>query len=162
MKISYTKSNILRGAIIYSAGDIIASLLLDEFMWIRFFGMVFIGATVYAFEIPNYFHWIDIKTKTLSGTSKTLAKTALAILYFNPIWIARHLFFIKLFSGDLQGITNNLFLIAMWSFLVNIPISFVANYIIQNKLHLKWRFLASAIFSGLMAIYYAFSENIFN
>ncbi len=162
MKISYTKSNILRGAIIYSAGDTIASLLLDEFMWSRFFGMIFIGATVYAFEIPNYFHWIDKKTKTLSGILKTLTKTALAILYFNPIWIARHLFFIKLFSGHLQDISTNLLIVAFWSFLVNIPISFVANYIIQNKFHLKWRFLASAIFSGLMAIYYAFSENIFN
>ena len=99
MKISYTKSNILRGAIIYSAGDTIASLLLGEFVWSRLLGMVFIGATVYAFEIPNYFHWIDKKTVNQSGISKTLRKTALAILYFNPIWIARHLFFIKLFSG---------------------------------------------------------------
>ena len=162
MKISYTKSNIIRGAIIYSVGDTIASLLLDEFVWSRLLGMIFIGATVYAFEIPNYFNWIDKKTTNQSGISKTLSKTALAILYFNPIWIARHLFFIKLFSGHLQEISTNLFIIAFWSFLVNIPISFVANYIIQNKFHFKWRFMASAIFSGLMAIYYAFSENIFN
>ncbi len=162
MKISYTKSNIIRGAIIYSVGDTIASLLLDEFVWSRLLGMIFIGATVYAFEIPNYFNWIDKKTINQSGISKTLSKTALAILYFNPIWIARHLFFIKLFSVHIQEINTNLFIIAFWSFLVNIPISFVANYIIQNKFHLKWRFVASAIFSGLMAIYYAFSENIFN
>ncbi len=131
-------------------------------MWSRLIGMLFIGATVYAFEIPNYFYWIEKKTINLSGISKTLAKTALAILYFNPLWITRHLFFIKLFSGNLQEVSNNLLIIALWSFLVNIPISFIANYIIQNKFKIKWRFIASAIFSGLMAIYYAFSENIFN
>lgn len=158
----YNKKNIINGALIYSAGDTIASFLLDEFMWSRLIGMLFIGATVYAFEIPNYFYWIEKKTINLSGISKTLAKTALAILYFNPLWIARHLFFIKLFSGNLQEVSNNILIIALWSFLVNIPISFIANYIIQNKFKIKWRFIASAIFSGLMAIYYAFSENIFN
>lgn len=158
----YNKKNIINGALIYSAGDTIASFLLDEFMWSRLIGMLFIGATVYAFEIPNYFYWIEKKTINLSGISKTLAKTALAILYFNPLWIARHLFFIKIFSGNLQEVSNNILIIALWSFLVNIPISFIANYIIQNKFKIKWRFIASAIFSGLMAIYYAFSENIFN
>ncbi len=158
----YNKKNIINGALIYSAGDTIASFLLDEFMWSRLIGMLFIGATVYAFEIPNYFYWIEKKTINLSGISKTLAKTALAILYFNPLWITRHLFFIKLFSGNLQEVSNNILIIALWSFLVNIPISFIANYIIQNKFKIKWRFIASAIFSGLMAIYYAFSENIFN
>ena len=158
----YNKKNIINGALIYSAGDTIASFLLDEFMWSRLIGMLFIGATVYAFEIPNYFYWIEKKTINLSGISKTLAKTTLAILYFNPLWIARHLFFIKIFSGNLQEVSNNILIIALWSFLVNIPISFIANYIIQNKFKIKWRFIASAIFSGLMAIYYAFSENIFN
>jgi len=123
--------------------------------------MVLIGATLYAFEIPNYFNWIVKKTTKLSGVRLTLTKTVLAIAFFNPLWIARHLFFIKLFSGNLNGINMNLLEIAFWSFLVNIPISFIANFIIQNKIHLKWRFLASAIFSALMAIYYALSETIF-
>ena len=123
--------------------------------------MVLIGATLYAFEIPNYFNWIVKKTTKLSGVKLTLTKTVLAIAYFNPLWIVRHLFFIKLFSGNLNGINMNLLEIAFWSFLVNIPISFIANFIIQNKIHLNWRFLASAIFSALMAIYYALSETIF-
>ena len=123
--------------------------------------MILIGATLYAFEIPNYFNWIVKKTTKLSGVRLTLTKTVLAIAYFNPLWIARHLFFIKLFSGNLNGINMNLLEIAFWSFLVNIPISFIANFIIQNKIHLNWRFLASAIFSALMAIYYALSETIF-
>jgi len=158
----YTKSNILKGALIYSAGDAIAALSLGEFSIYRILGMMLVGATVYAFEIPNYFAWIDRKTLSYAGFKKTLAKTGLAIAYFNPIWIWRHLLFIKIFSGNLEQINMNLFYIACISFLVNIPISFIANYIIQNRIQLGWRFLASAIFSALMAIYYALSETIFN
>ncbi len=123
--------------------------------------MVLVGATIYAFEIPNYFNWIDQKTRHFSGTKLTLAKTGLAIAYFNPVWIWRHLLFIKLFSGNLEQINLYLLQIAGMSFLVNIPISLIANYIIQNKIQLSWRFLASAIFSALMAVYYALSETIF-
>ena len=123
--------------------------------------MIFLGATIYAFEIPNYFAWIDKKTVYYKGIKKTLAKTGLAIAYFNPLWIARHLFFIKLFSGNYDQINSTLLLIAFWSFLANIPVSFMANYLIQNNAKLDWRFLASAIFSAIMAIYYALSETIF-
>ena len=124
--------------------------------------MMLVGATVYAFEIPNYFDWIVKKTHDLKGLKATLIKTGLAILYFNPLWIARHLLFIKLFSGQFEAIGWNLLYIAFWSFVANILISFVANYIIQNRFKLKWRFLGSAIFSALMAIYYAMSETIFS
>jgi len=123
--------------------------------------MMIVGATVYAFEIPNYFDWIVKKTAHLKGIKATLSKTAFAILYFNPLWIARHLLFIKLFSGQFETIGWNLLEIAFWSFLANILISFIANYIIQNRFKLKWRFLGSAIFSAIMAIYYALSEALF-
>ncbi len=162
IKLKYTKANILRGAIIYSSGDLIASLLLDEFSIYRLLGMMLVAATLYALEIPNYFAWIENKTIDLTGTKKTLIKTVLALLYFNPLWIARHLLFIKLFSGNFNQIDLNLLEIAGLSFLANIPISFIANYLIQNKINLNWRFFASAIFSALMAIYYALSEVIFN
>ncbi len=123
--------------------------------------MVLVGATLYAFEIPNYFAWIVERTKQYTGTKLTLAKTTLAIAYFNPLWIFRHLVFIKLFCGNFNQVNSDLLLIALWSFLANIPISFIANYIIQNKIKLNWRFLASAIFSAIMAIYYALSETLF-
>ncbi|WP_055442590.1 hypothetical protein [Lacinutrix himadriensis] len=158
----YKKQNILKGALIYSAGDTIAALLLHEFSWYRLLGMMFIGATFYAFEIPNYFDWIVKKTQFLKGIKATLTKTLLAIAYFNPLWIARHLLFIKLFSGKFEAIGFNLLEIAFWSFLVNIPFSFIANYIIQNRFKLKWRFMGSAVFSAIMAIYYALSETIFS
>ncbi len=131
-------------------------------MWSRLLGMLLIGATVYAFEIPTYFNWIDKITDTKKGFKKTAAKTVLAIAYFNPLWIARHLLFIKLFSGNFESINFALVEIAGWSFLANIPISILANYSIQNKIHLRWRFLASAFFSALMVIYYALSETIFS
>ena len=157
----YTRQNIIRGAIIYSAGDTIAALLLHEFSLNRLMGMILVGATVYAFEIPNYFKWIDKKTADLKNPKLWVSKTLLAILYFNPIWIARHLLFIKLFEGDFDAINIDLLRIASWSFLVNIPISFIANAIIQNKIKISWRFMASAIFSAIMAIYYAMSLTIF-
>ena len=95
-KLQYTKANILKGAIIYSSGDLIAALILGEFSIARLLGMIVLGGTLYAFEIPNYFAWIDRKTQEFIGIKKTLVKTGLAILYFNPLWIARHLLFIKL------------------------------------------------------------------
>lgn len=161
INLKYTKQNIIKGAVIYSVGDTIAALLLDEFSIYRLLGMIMVGAILYSFEIPNYFNWIDKKTISYSGMKKTLAKTGLAIVYFNPLWIFRHLVFIKLFLGNYAEINSNLLLISFWSFMVNIPISLIANYLIQNKINLDWRFVASAIFSGLMAIYYALSETLF-
>ncbi|MFK5889250.1 MAG: hypothetical protein QM486_00800 [Flavobacteriaceae bacterium] len=158
----YSKNNILKGALIYATGDTIAAVILGEFNMMRLLGMMLIGATFYAFEIPNYFKWIETKTQNLKGLTYLLSKTGLAIAYFNPLWIARHLFFIKLFSGQFDALNWGLLSIALISFAVNIPISFIANFLIQTKTPLKWRFLASAIFSALMAIYYALSETLFS
>lgn len=158
----FTRQNILRGAIIYSSGDTIAALILDDFSWMRLLGIIFIGATFYAFEIPNYFAWIDRKTVGFSGVRLSLYKTALALLYFNPIWISRHLLFVLLVSGKFDQISWDLLRIGFLSFLLNIPLSLVANFIIQNKMTYNWRFMASAVFSALMAIYYALSIVIFN
>jgi len=161
LKLLFTRKDILRGALIYVSGDTMASLILHEFMWSRFFGIMLIGATVYAFEIPNYFRWIDSRVLQLKGFRLSLAKTGLAILYFNPLWIARHLFFIQLFSGQINTITWDILRIAFWSFLVNIPLSIIANYLIQNKITLKYRFMSSAVFSALMAVWYALSKALF-
>lgn len=161
MNLFYRRSDILRGALIYSSGDTIAALILNEFSIIRVIGIILIGATFYAFEIPNYFSWIDKKVGDENTTSKSLKRTLLALLYFNPIWIARHLLFINVFKGDHSAINLYLLVIGLYSFLLNVPISFIMNYLIQNKVKLKWRFTASAIFSALMAIYYAMSEVLF-
>jgi hypothetical protein len=161
MNLSYRKSDILRGALIYSSGDTIAAVILSEFSIYRLIGIIIIGATFYAFEIPNYFSWIDRKLGNEKGNAKSLKRTILALLYFNPLWIARHLFFINVFKGNFVSLNLSLVVIGFYSFMLNIPISFIMNYLIQNKVKLKWRFTASAIFSALMAIYYALSEVLF-
>lgn len=119
-----------------------------------------IGGTFYAFEIPNYFAWIDKKVNNKTDIYSFTKRTLLALLYFNPIWIARHLLFIKLFSVP-QDIGIHLLNLGTMSFLYNLPFSIPINYLIQNKMKYNWRFFSSAVFSSLMAIYYALSEVLF-
>jgi hypothetical protein len=157
-----SKANVVRGLLIYASGDSIAALIQGDFTLHRFFGMMIIGATIYALEIPNYFKWIDTRVPDHHGIKNTLKRTTLAMAYFNPLWITRHLLFIKIISLEWNTISWHLLVLGLWSFILNIPISLLANYLIQNKIHLSWRFFASAVFSALMAIYYALAEVIFN
>lgn len=157
MSLEYKLSNVIKGSIIYALGDSIASLISHDFTVIRLAGILLIGATLYAFEIPNYFKWIDGKIPHAQTFKANLLRASLAMFYFNPLWIARHILFIKLFMGQYDQISWGLLRIGSISFLVNIPISLAANYLIQNKIPLKHRFVASAIFSGLMAVYYSLS-----
>ncbi len=161
MKLRYSKADILRGVLIYSTGDTVASILMAEFSIVRILGMMVIGGTVYALEIPNYFKWIDTKTAEINGLRGSLSRAGLAILYFNPLWIARHLLFIQILQGSWSGINLSLLSLGFYSFAANVPVAFTANYVIQNKIPLKWRFFSSAVFSSLMAVYYAMSQVIF-
>lgn len=150
----YRTGNVVRGLLIYSAGDTIASLIVSEFSVIRLLGVMAVGALIYAWEIPAWFQFIESRYK---GTGRA----AMAVLYFNPIWIARHLAFISVFSAGVSALHWNLLLIALKSFAVNLPVVFAANYLIQNKTPLKWRFFASAVFSAFMAIFYPLCIVIF-
>ncbi len=162
MKFEYKLSNIVRGSIIYAVGDTAAALLSDEFSLLRLGGILFIGATIYALEIPNYFNWIDKKVSHTHSFKSKITRASLAMFYFNPLWIARHILFIKLFMGQYDQISWGLLSVGALSFLVNIPLSLGANYLIQNKIALQHRFIASAIFSGFMAVYYSLSAIWFN
>ncbi|MBK7427634.1 MAG: hypothetical protein IPI60_11690 [Saprospiraceae bacterium] len=146
------------GGLIYMTGDTIAALIIDQFSWIRLLGIFALGATLYSFEIPRYFKWIEKVISGYQGWKKIALKTSMALLYFNPLWIARHLMFVYLISGKMDMISWDLLRIGFLSFAVNIPVSILANYLIQNKISLKYRFFASAIFSGVMAIYYSMSS----
>jgi hypothetical protein len=55
----YRAGNALRGALIYGGGDALAAWLLGEFSPTRLAGMAALGGTLYALEVPNWFHWID-------------------------------------------------------------------------------------------------------
>lgn len=158
MALEYKLSNVIRGGLIYSIGDTIAALIAGDFYWPRLIGILVIGATLYSFEIPNYFKWIDKKVNQNGSFKSAISRALLAMLYFNPLWIARHILFVRLFMGEYEMIGWDLLIIGSISFAVNIPVSLLANYVIQNKIALKHRFLASAIFSGLMAVYYSLSD----
>lgn len=165
---TFTRTNIVRGVCVYTLGDTAAMLILGQFSlgqfsWLRMLGVACIGGGLYALEIPAYFAWIARKTALLQGWRNALAKTALAWLYFNPFWIARHLLFLKLLSRqaiDWTGL-EALLHTAWWSFVGSIPISLAGNYVIQNVLPERHRFFGSAVFSGLTAIYYALSARLF-
>ena len=146
------------GGIIYMTGDTIAAFLNHEADLWRSIGIFAVGSTLYAFEIKTYFRWIDKKVNVFGGLKRIWIKTCLALLYFNPLWIARHLCIVFLVSGKGDQITVSLLQTALTAFLVNIPFSIIANYLIQNKTALEYRFWASALFSGVMAIYYSMSS----
>ena len=78
--------------------------------------------------------------------------------WFNPLWIARHALFIRLLGGRTNEIDFSLLTIGATSFALNMPVALAANYLIQNRLALRWQVMASAGFSAIMAVYYAMSE----
>jgi hypothetical protein len=134
-----------------------AALILGEFSVGRTAGMALVGGLIYALEIPRYFRWIDRRVPSRGTARSTLARGGLAMLYFNPVWIARHLLFIRLFSGRWNDVSWALLGTGLASWAANVPLSLLGNLVIQNALPYRWRFLASALFSALMAVYYAVS-----
>lgn len=148
------RRNSLFGAIIYSTGDSIAALLNDEFQTYRCLGMILLGGTLYAIEIPHYFAWLN----NYCQREQFVKRALLAQAFFNPLWIARHLAFIHIFAGQLTELNWSLLTIALNSFIHGLPFALIANYVIQRFIPLANRFWASAVFSALMAIYYPLSE----
>lgn len=152
--------NAWMGAVVYATGDSIASCLIGEFLVQRMLGMFILGGGLYAWEIPAYFQYLDRCFQT-PGILNSLKRMFFAVIFFNPIWITRHLVFIQLFTGQWPFITLDLLPIAMRSFAYVLPVSLVINYMIQNKISLTWRYFASSLFSAFMAIYFALSEVLF-
>jgi len=155
----YRRNDVLTGMVVYGVGDTIAALLAGDFVLFRLLGMSAVGALLYSAEIPNYFRWVEKVTSR--KVQHSVYRTLLAMLYFNPLWVARHLLFIKFFSeggGFIQeeafAALYEVFVIALNSFLIAIPITVTVNMLIQNGLVLKYRFIASALFSCAMAVYY--------
>lgn len=153
----------IAGLIIYPAGDVLAQLILGEFSFLRIIVLALAGGFVYAWEIPKWFRFIEKRY------THFFQRTLAAIAYFNPLWIARHLFFITasmtpaiLWPPNAAVGAFILCVIAgTKSFIGAMILSFIGNFIIQNRLSLKYRFIGSSIFSGLMAVYYALSQRFF-
>jgi hypothetical protein len=171
-------SNWIIGFTVYPAGDLLAQLITGSVSFPRLAVLALVGGLLYRFEVPWWFRKLDQIDFSEEVTARRrwlrffvrdperdrhlnwLGRTAGAILYFNPIWIARHMFFIRLGSDPASlvpfaPVAATLCLLGLKSFLVNLPISFAGNYIIQMRLPLRWRFLGSSIFSGLLAAAYA-------
>nr|VFK02380.1 MAG: hypothetical protein BECKH772B_GA0070898_102772 [Candidatus Kentron sp. H]VFK02449.1 MAG: hypothetical protein BECKH772A_GA0070896_102702 [Candidatus Kentron sp. H]VFK05441.1 MAG: hypothetical protein BECKH772C_GA0070978_102722 [Candidatus Kentron sp. H] len=161
VSVIYHWKNILYGAIAYSVGDAIGALILAEFSIYRMAGIMLVAGTLYAMEASYCFRWIDARIPNNGKLVNAISRTALMALYFNPLWIARHLFFIYLFSGNWNQINWELVIMGMWSFMASLPIALPANYLIQNKIPYHWRFFASGIFAALLAVYYALTEVLF-
>ena len=159
MKLIIKTSEVIKGAITFGLFDTIAALILGEFSWLRMVGMTLIGASVYAIEIPSFFAWIESKSQSMNDTRGKWYKTLMTVAYFNPLWIARHMLFIYLLNQ--QPLSWSIMQAAWQSFLYGLLVSTAANYLIQNKVPIKHRFLASSFFSGCMAIFYAVSAVIF-
>lgn len=160
MKPLLTKRNSFHGAVVYALGDSCAALLTDEFQISRMVGMMLLGGTLYAIEIPCYFAWIERRFKE-QGIVNGIKRALIAQAFFNPLWIARHIVFIKCFSGQFASVQWGLIGIGLDSFVQIAPFSLLANYTIQNFIPYPWHFLAGAAFSTLMAVYYSLSEVLF-
>ncbi len=148
------------GSLIYALGDSVAALLAGEFQTGRMLGMLVLGGTLYAIEIPAWFRWIS-RRYSKPGVANAMKRMLMAVAFFNPLWIARHLLFIRLLAGQGQAISWELLLIASQSFVYCLPVALPINYWIQNNIPLSWRFFASSIFSAVMAVYFSLSEVLF-
>lgn len=148
------------GALLFAAGDSIGSLISGDFLYQRMLGMMVLGGSLYAWEIPAYFAHLQRRFNK-PGYLNAFQRTLAAGLFFNPLWIARHMLFIKLFSGQWQTISLDILGLATLSFIYGFPFSMLVNYLIQNVIYLRWRFLVSSIYSALTVIYFALSEQLF-
>ncbi|WAK03773.1 hypothetical protein [Methylobacter sp. YRD-M1] len=152
--------NSLSGAMVYSTGDSIAALLTGDFQVSRLIGMLLLGGTLYAIEIPAYFAWLERRFGHQDALCR-IGKALMAQAFFNPLWIARHMALIHCFSGRFDLVQWHLLSVGLASFVRIAPIGFAANYMIQHFIPLRWRFPASAAFSASMAVYYALSVKFF-
>ncbi|NOQ77224.1 MAG: hypothetical protein GQ475_05460 [Methylococcaceae bacterium] len=155
-----TIKDALYGGLIYSTGDTVATIISGSVYYPRMLGVLLLGASLYAIEIPAYFRWLNRRFNR-RGLSNSLKRMIMVIAFFNPLWIARHLVFLKLFSGQWDSISLSILSIASLSFIYCLPVSLLVNFLIQNTIPLSWRFIASSIFSAFLAIYFSMSELLF-
>ncbi|MBN2682112.1 MAG: hypothetical protein JXR58_06355 [Bacteroidales bacterium] len=153
----YSVKDIIIGALVFPAGDLIAAFITGDFCLMRLIGIILVGAIIYAFEIPNFFRWIEKTSSKYKGIKLSIYKTSLSTLYFNPLWISRHMALIMWFSGKSNEISTEIFYQGLLSFIFSLPITLAGNFMVQNMLHFKYRFFGSALFSVVMAVYYALS-----
>lgn len=170
--------------VLYPAGDFIAQLITGDISLPRLIALSLAGGTIYQFEVPRWFRWLDQRTFSATQLEQWpflqwitlpheqhyrlnwIGRTLGAMSYFSPIWITRHMLILKIATtpwADLvwPAVIGSLFLASCKSFLVNLPFSILGNYIIQARLPLKYRFLGSIIMTGLFSIAFALAFKFF-
>lgn len=170
----------LAGWVLYPLGDLIGQVIMGDPSLSRYITITVVGGVLYRFEIPKWFGFLDrfrlekdsiqkhrllryfVNEATTDGPFKFnwLGKTIGAALFFNPLWIARHLFFIAVATTPFHDINwieilGSTLRAGSISFLTNLPICIIGNYFIQEHLSLKYRFLGSALLTTLLNIKYA-------
>ncbi len=96
-------SESIKGALVFGLFDAIAAYILGEFSFLRLLGMSLMGATFYAIEIPSFFAWIEAKSQTMKKGHGKLYKTLMTAVYFNPLWVVRHMCLIYLLNRQSFG-----------------------------------------------------------
>ncbi len=177
--------NIVEGFLVYGLGDLVAQIFLGTPSLIRTLGIGFIGGTVYALEVPLWFRLIEGTCCQASDKIRACkmfkepnqdnvcyldykGRTLMAMSYFNPLWIARHMFFLSLLNAISAGLVFAspfrvfwyLIPVAAKSFLFCIPVTVIGNYIVQNRISMRFRLIASAILSAICVFWYALSQVI--
>lgn len=173
--IKITHTDKISGLIIYPLGDLIAQIILDDISLLRVLFVALLGRFVYAVEIPKWFGFLATLKKRTNSTGisqifwekesekprlSSFGKTIGATLWFHPLWIARHMLVLEL-ANILFGKTNFItflpeaIMLGVLSYIGQLPIAIIVNYIIICKLNERTRFIWSSVFSGLLAIYYA-------
>lgn len=174
--------NTLIGWFLYPLGDLIGQLIMGHVSIPRLIAVALIGGLVYRFEVTAWFRLIDrVRITRTAGPMRFLARPGeqpaalnwvgrmlLAMMYFNPLWIARHLFIIMVATAPSIGAIAwgqtlaSALSLGLTSFLTNLPLALIGNYIVQQKLSPQTRFLGSATLSGIMVIKYAIEYRLFN
>lgn len=166
------------GWVLYPVGDLAGQIIMGQFSIIRFCVLAVVGGIIYRWEIPRWFGYIEKVRFTAQSKEKYpgfsliltesddkfaltwLGKAICAALFFNPLWIARHLIFIScaltpLAQIDFFQLVGSTLKVGTISFFTNLPIALIGNYIIQKHLPLKFRFLGSAVLTTILNAKYA-------
>ncbi|MEB3286248.1 MAG: hypothetical protein VKJ04_01970 [Vampirovibrionales bacterium] len=182
------RQNFFVALILYSAADFVAQLIVGEFYPWRLVVLSLVGISVYRVEIPRWFSWIEnfrldeaalSKRPWLGGVMahcpnsderlphsgsyrlKPIFKGICSTLYFNPLWIARHMLVLELATHPakiklgLAALMAYCLLLGAKAFVINAPLSVCLNYILQNKIALRYRFIGSVFVSGFFGILYS-------
>lgn len=169
---------ILIPILLYPISTFIGQWISNDFHYGSLLTLTLAAVLFYQWEIPMFFKAVEeyrasdklySKLKLFFNEEKAInpiGKTAAATLYFNPLWISRHMIFITLGAVPLASI-NWIELIdtsirkGSMSFLVTMPVVLIGNYIVQNKISLEKRFLGNAVLSGILVLAYAIGYKFF-